>query len=200
MTNDRNALLQVGTNQDSFANKSASSGHLLTTDALLSDLPRKIKPWGSPHEARGDYVIADRFMPIYYGTGELWYVMDTDTCREVKLPPPPRPAGPPIPRWMEIDRIAEAEAQRHRFVYFVGTLDTAIKIGVSYSAEARLKTIQAHSPIPLNILAVRQGAEATEGAYHDWFAGHRLHGEWFSPASEILKEIDRLNREPQHDR
>jgi hypothetical protein len=99
---------------------------------------------------------------------------------------------------MAIDRIAECETQKDRAVYFIGSLDTAIKIGVSSSVAVRFRTLQAYSPVPLEILAVRQGSEATECAYHDWFAAHRLHGEWFSPAPEILAEIARLTTEPTH--
>lgn len=164
---------------------------------VLGCIPRKIAPFGYRDEARGEIFPGTRFMPFYYGDGELWWVMDLDTCKRIEVPPL-EIYGPPAPLWSRVDRLAETEIQKHRIVYFIGTLDTAIKIGTSYSAADRFKTIQSMSPIPLEILAVRQGGETVENAYHHWFYEHRLHGEWFSPHADILAEIERLNAEVRH--
>lgn len=80
-------------------------------------------------------------------------------------------------------------------VYFVGNLEHAIKIGVSISMTPRLRELQCGSPVPLEVFATRPGGYDRESAYHMQFAAHRLHGEWFSPAPEILAEIDRINAE-----
>lgn len=77
-------------------------------------------------------------------------------------------------------------------VYFIGGDVGAIKIGLAGNAKRRLATIQAHSPIPVRLLAVIAGGREVEMSYHRRFAAHRLHGEWFEPHPDILAEIDRL--------
>jgi hypothetical protein len=76
--------------------------------------------------------------------------------------------------------------------YFIGGDVGAIKIGRSINVEVRLKDIQACSPIPVRVLASRQGV-AREKMYHRRFAHRRLHGEWFERCPEIEAEIERLN-------
>jgi hypothetical protein len=78
-------------------------------------------------------------------------------------------------------------------VYFIGRLDTAIKVGVAINVKSRFHAIQSCCPIQLSILATTGGSYKLEKEYHRRFAAHRLHGEWFAPHPEILAEIDRLN-------
>ena len=78
-------------------------------------------------------------------------------------------------------------------VYFVGGSVGAIKIGISKAPLERLAILQTGSPIPLAILALREGGRAAERDYHARFADHRLHGEWFAPHPDILAEIERLS-------
>jgi hypothetical protein len=93
-------------------------------------------------------------------------------CKPLKLPKPP--AG--------------------HLVYFVGGVEGPVKIGwTQQPVKARLKCIQNGSPVKLFVLAVQPAVRQREGFYHRLFAAHRLHGEWFNRAPEILAEIDRLN-------
>lgn len=77
--------------------------------------------------------------------------------------------------------------------YFIGGEDGPVKIGFSRFVEGRLKDMCFHSPIKLLILATVAGGRGQETAYHDKFAAHRLHGEWFERCPEIEAEIERLN-------
>lgn len=77
-------------------------------------------------------------------------------------------------------------------VYFIGGDEGPIKIGLSNGPLERLAQFQVGSPVRLRIHALADGGLALERDYHRRFAAHRLHGEWFSPAPEILAEIDRL--------
>lgn len=77
--------------------------------------------------------------------------------------------------------------------YFIGGSDGAVKIGHSVDVPGRLRAIAACSPIPLSVLAIRAGGERRETAYHEQFAAHRLHGEWFTRCPEIEAEIAHLN-------
>lgn len=96
--------------------------------------------------------------------------------------------------WGSMGRVA---IQRFRLdapcVYFVGGDVGAIKIGMTIAPLERLAAFQFNSPIDLRILAMTAGGTKEEKAYHRQFAAHRLHGEWFSPAPDILAEIERLS-------
>jgi hypothetical protein len=59
--------------------------------------------------------------------------------------------------------------------------------------------MQMGSPVRLSILALTTGARDVERSYHERFAAHRLHGEWFAPHPDILAEIDRLTTAPSAD-
>jgi hypothetical protein len=90
--------------------------------------------------------------------------------------------------------LPETLAYRHedQFVYFIGGDVGAIKIGLTIAPHKRLRSLQSGSPILLRVLATTQGARETEADYHERFAEHRLHGEWFARVPEILAEIERL--------
>ena len=94
-------------------------------------------------------------------------------------------------RIAELHRRADADPTVAK-CYFIGGAEGAIKIGFSVDPIGRLSAIRSHSPIPVSILALASGGEARESVYHLQFAEHRLHGEWFSRAPEILAEIERL--------
>lgn len=178
-----------------MANETSVAVQILCNEqrAYLANLPRKIARHSGNDAARGEISPCGKFMPFYHDNGELLYVMDMRTCRMINLPTPIA-FGPPAPVWAQAERIAQIEKRLHLQVYFIGHLDHAIKIGTSYSAKERMKTLQAGSPIKLEILATRPGSTAVEVYYHDAFAAHRLHGEWFTPHADILAEIERLNR------
>ncbi|MGN7160813.1 GIY-YIG nuclease family protein [Sphingomonas sp. SAFR-052] len=77
-------------------------------------------------------------------------------------------------------------------LYFIRSEAGPIKIGVSNDVRKRLKGLQTSSPYKLSIACIKRCAAMEEGAYHERFAAHRLHGEWFSPAPEIEAEITTL--------
>lgn len=78
-------------------------------------------------------------------------------------------------------------------VYFIGGDDTPIKIGFSSAPTLRLEALQTGHWVKLSILATSPGTLATEAEYHNRFAEHRLHGEWFARSPTLLAEIARLN-------
>lgn len=80
------------------------------------------------------------------------------------------------------------------FVYFIQSATGDIKIGMARDVAVRMKTLQTAHPVKLTLLASCLGGADQEREYHQRFAVHRLHGEWFSPAPEILDEIIRLTR------
>lgn len=80
-----------------------------------------------------------------------------------------------------------------RTVYFIQAASRSgpIKIGVAVSPADRLAKIQRMSPVLLDIIAeIRGGGQPEEARLHARFASHRLHGEWFSPAPELLAYIE----------
>jgi hypothetical protein len=88
------------------------------------------------------------------------------------------------------------EQIRHKkpeeLTYFMqGRLTGLIKIGRSkYTAEFRRDCLQVGSPDILVILKTVLGEKEPE--YHKKFAHLRQHGEWFTPAPELLEFIKSL--------
>lgn len=80
-------------------------------------------------------------------------------------------------------------------LYFIQGRDGGpIKIGMTSALGARLASLQAASPLTLVVLAIIPSAPSGQTGYreidlHELFAGHRLHGEWFVPAPELLDFI-----------
>ncbi len=83
-------------------------------------------------------------------------------------------------------------AMRQRLVYFIGSDDGPIKIGLSADPRARLVGLQTSNHGKLSIMAISEGGPILEREYHERFASHRLNGEWFERTPEILAEIERL--------
>lgn len=79
-------------------------------------------------------------------------------------------------------------------VYFILS-PQAVKIGRSNNPKRRLAVLQTSHPEPLTLAAQRDGGRELEAEYHKRFAEFRLSGEWFSPAPEIIAEIERIARE-----
>jgi hypothetical protein len=72
---------------------------------------------------------------------------------------------------------------RHDCVYFIDApAEKLVKIGYSYSARDRLKSLQAVSPSPLLLMAYYRVPDARmcEQAIHSALVDHRMHGEWFN--------------------
>lgn len=137
----------------------------------------------------------DDLLAMYGEDGHLLYVFDSSI--EVDLEIPDGPEDEPLCIAELRARAGEPfESDRRGLTYFIGGDVGAIKIGRSVNLEVRLKDIQACSPIPIRILATRQGVDR-ERLYHKRFASFRLHGEWFDRCPEIEAEIARLNaKEP----
>jgi ribosomal protein L40E len=84
-------------------------------------------------------------------------------------------------------------------VYFISGPGSAdpIKIGfTSGDAETRLKGIQTGSPVRLNVIATIESDYRLENQIHRKFAQHRLSGEWFSRAPEIMEYIAQNAKTP----
>jgi hypothetical protein len=80
-------------------------------------------------------------------------------------------------------------------VYFVQAETGQIKIGLARDVEKRVAQLRTGSPVQITLLAVTDGGQPREFTYHQRFAEHRLHGEWFRPNPDILAEIERLRGE-----
>lgn len=68
-------------------------------------------------------------------------------------------------------------------VYFIDApAEKLVKIGYSYSARDRLKSLQAGCPSPLLLMAYYRVPDARmcEQAIHSALVDHRAHGEWFN--------------------
>lgn len=79
-------------------------------------------------------------------------------------------------------------------VYFIKPIGLTgpIKIGFSANPVMRLKPLTSWSPIPLEIAVIAPGTFSHEKLLHEWFAPHRLHGEWFSVTPELTALITDL--------
>lgn len=76
------------------------------------------------------------------------------------------------------------------WVYFVEAVGVGrIKIGVTTNLSERLRDLSNSSPVRLRLLGVVRGDRRFESILHAKFARHRLHGEWFSSAPDILTYI-----------
>ncbi len=79
------------------------------------------------------------------------------------------------------------------FVYFIANRGQGtVKIGISTDPEKRLSQLQTSNHDQLEILAVMEADERTEGLLHRRFKSHRLSGEWFTLSPEILGFIQNL--------
>lgn len=111
--------------------------------------------------------------------------------------------GTPVPEPAHTPEQAVARLRRalaHRvglsqcragFVYFIQAASGPIKIGRAADARVRLAEIQTGSHEELVLLATVPGGRVVERQLHQRFAEHRIRGEWFAPAADILAEIER---------
>ncbi len=81
-----------------------------------------------------------------------------------------------------------------RGIYFLRAGEQGnIKIGKTYDLKARLASLQTGSPEPLHLLAFVNCLEVdpteAEAMLHKKFQHHRLQGEWFMPADELLEFV-----------
>nr|WP_276046570.1 MULTISPECIES: GIY-YIG nuclease family protein [unclassified Sphingomonas] len=73
--------------------------------------------------------------------------------------------------------------------------DGPVKIGTTYDLPRRLRHIQAACPYEVALLADFPGSYGLEAELHEGFRQHRLKGEWFTRAPEILEKIEQLRQE-----
>lgn len=79
-------------------------------------------------------------------------------------------------------------------IYFVQMGKTGpIKIGKSRELRMRLDQLQTGSPLQLQVLAEIQAPAELEMQLHAYFDEHRMEGEWFAPAPEIIEFAELLN-------
>ena len=64
-----------------------------------------------------------------------------------------------------------------------------VKIGFSSNPEERLRTMQAHSPFPVRILATGEGGSEQEAKIHKYFHEQRIHGEWFDLSEAEVEDL-----------
>jgi hypothetical protein len=85
---------------------------------------------------------------------------------------------------------AEPRPEHPTRVYFVQAGESGpVKIGVTGNIEDRVRTMQTGSPQPLRVLATFPGGFDLEARLHRMFAPHRVHGEWFAPAPDLLQRL-----------
>jgi hypothetical protein len=81
------------------------------------------------------------------------------------------------------------------YVYFMQAVrsekmeENWIKIGYSAWPGHRAALLQTGCPYPLRIVQTIPGTRRTEQRTHRYFAKHKVQGEWYSPAPEILEVI-----------
>lgn len=80
------------------------------------------------------------------------------------------------------------------YIYFIQGITTGrIKIGISKDPKKRLDRMQLSEQAVL--LSAFRGSRITEQQLHIQFKKHRVHGEWFEPADEILQFIEKFDSE-----
>lgn len=87
----------------------------------------------------------------------------------------------------------ERRNRARRWVYFIQEGDSGpVKIGFSRDVARRLGELQRQAKAPLRLLVSFEGTRRDEAALHTRFADHRLFGEWFHPAAELLEHVAAL--------
>lgn len=95
-----------------------------------------------------------------------------------------------FPRICEEDLHEDLATPTDSRIYFVQSgVIGRIKIGVSMSVEKRLKTLACGAAEQLHLLGSIPGGTEEEQRLHIVFARHRVHGEWFRPADDLLEFI-----------
>ena len=82
----------------------------------------------------------------------------------------------------------------NQVVYLIqGVRGGACKVGTTTSIQDRLMSLEAGSPVPLEVVSTIPGTHRLESEIHAKLAPWRSHGEWFWPtdeASEVLAAAD----------
>lgn len=82
-----------------------------------------------------------------------------------------------------------------QMVYFIRAESGHIKIGISHHPKKRMWDLQTACPFELELIGAVRTADAAsyEKAIHEYFAAHRVQGEWFRPDPEIESYIESLD-------
>jgi hypothetical protein len=84
-------------------------------------------------------------------------------------------------------------------VYFIqAEIGGLIKIGYTIDLDKRLRTVQAHSPVPVKVIGTMRGSYEIEQEIHSKFASFRKHGEWFAPSERLLSFMNFHNEPINH--
>jgi hypothetical protein len=97
-----------------------------------------------------------------------------------------------------VQLLRAAEAGGLTYVYAVGH-DNMVKFGRTSNLRGRMATLQAHSPVPLELLTATFTHITTEKRIHDYLAADRAHGEWFrrsERAERVMALMDLEDDEP----
>jgi hypothetical protein len=86
------------------------------------------------------------------------------------------------------ERIEEAVLADKTLVYFAEN-DGRIKIGISRDPVRRARELNAR------LLVTEPGGRTREAQLHLLFAHHRIAGEWFRPAPDLLAYIEAISEE-----
>lgn len=149
-------------------------------------IPRRVEP--RPHVAFQGVKHGPDLMACYGFDGGLFVVFDSAREMDIHVAPGDDPV---TAEDIEMGRYVPTDDGQPGFTYFIGGDEGAIKIGRSVNIDVRMRDIQACSPIPVRLLAMRRGGNY-ERVYHRLLAPFRLHGEWFTRCPAILAEIARL--------
>jgi hypothetical protein len=74
-----------------------------------------------------------------------------------------------------------------KLVYLIQIGPGPVKVGVARCPYRRLGDIQVACPYDVAILRITWGGADLEGYLHHRWREHRIRGEWFEPADEILR-------------
>ncbi len=87
------------------------------------------------------------------------------------------------------------KSQRKGCIYFIQCATGPIKIGHGTNVEYRLSNLQMGNPNRLTLLTWFPCADPqqTEVELHERFTAHRLRGEWFSPAPELVELVRQIH-------
>lgn len=96
--------------------------------------------------------------------------------------------------WNIIEKRIHPEITQGYIYFLQHGEDGAIKIGFAKDIEKRIKQIQEISPVPLRLLAKIKGTMMKEAALHNRFKRYRLKNEWFTPASNLIEYIEKVNQ------
>lgn len=78
--------------------------------------------------------------------------------------------------------------ERSSVVYLITGVNL-IKIGTTSNLEERIKTLQASSPVQLDVLASGSGGIQVERRLHRQHAEYRHHGEWFDIPEHLVPQL-----------